>query len=131
MRHWVSGSIPRRWTTTLPSVVALAILLQAMAAIPVTLQWSAAANLDSLLAAIPLCSGSNGDRPNPDRQTDDHHEHCLTCCQDVLGGAVLPGPLPMIMTSVFAAFRYSFGAPSLQALGRVAGYASRGPPAAG
>jgi hypothetical protein len=122
-RHLLGGS-----TKAAAFVVALAVLVQAVAALPLALHLAAAAGFDSALAAFPLCGGSAGDRPDTGGQTGDNHEHCLTFCQGVFGAAALPGPMPLLAAAMFAAIVFSFSLPSHRPLGRIAGYASRGPP---
>lgn len=110
-------------------VVALAVLVQALFALPVALHLAAAAGFDNALAAFPLCGGSAGDKPDTGGQTGDSHEHCLSFCQGVFGtAAVLPGPVPLMLAALVTAVVFAFGRPPRRAVGRLAGYASRGPP---
>ena len=126
-RRSLSGTVSR----TAGWLVAFAVLAQALAAIPLALHFAAAAGLDNILAAMPLCGGSAGDRPDTGGQTGEDHQHCLAFCQGVFGApAVLPGAVLSLIAAEFAAVIFAARRLEYRAVGRMAGYVTRGPPLA-
>ncbi|HVT53817.1 MAG TPA: DUF2946 family protein [Dongiaceae bacterium] len=109
-------------------LVAFAVVAQAVMAVPLAFHFAAIAGLDRTLGVFPLCSAGS-DRSDGGGQSGDDHEHCLNFCQGVFGApALLPIPVALTVAALFVVIVFASRRPELRAVGRVAGYITRGPP---
>jgi hypothetical protein len=109
-------------------LVAFAVLAQAVMAVPLAFHFAAIVGLDRTFGAFPLCS-TGSDRSDRGGQNGGDHEHCLNFCQGVFGApAVLPTPVALAAAALFVVIVFAARHPELRAVGRVAGYITRGPP---